>query len=172
MGGAILCITSSPTLRNLRLVSNRADPDDGGGGGIACTKGASPNIVDVTFFQNRAGSGGGLFCVFGSSPVMTRANFIENTARTGGGVYVEDDCAPTFSDCSFDRNLGDLAGGGVLNGGVTRFDRCTFCGNRAAQGACLWLGYFSNTRTSNSILAFGQRDRPSPASEAISWKLG
>lgn len=97
-GGGILCFTSSPTIRNCRLLHNKA----GSGGGIKCHF-ASPRIENCLIAGNEARTtvGGGIALVH-SSPMVTHATITGNLARRrANGIRGDGDSRPMIRNCIF-----------------------------------------------------------------------
>ena len=135
MGGGILCVASSPTIRNCVFLAN-----NGGfyGGGICNAYGSSPLISQCAFKNNSASSGGvlyfggGVVNRFASNPVISDCTFIGNEAGDGGAM-VNEDSRPQIIRCLFRGNTSSLHGGAVANIGQSRpvFSHCTFADNTA-----------------------------------------
>ncbi len=87
------------------------------GGGILCSQGAVPQIVDNLISGNRASTfGGGLYCRYGSSPSVSGNEFRENTAGSGGGIACRLSSAPLISGNLFSGNsaIGTYGNGGAI----------------------------------------------------------
>ena len=103
VGGAILCLDSSPTISRCRLENNSAHA----GGGIACGFGGSPTISLCTIKNNTAhGNGGGGVISADSNPTITHCLITQNSSigETGGGIS----CVggnPVISHCTISENL-------------------------------------------------------------------
>ncbi len=111
-GGAIYCDDAQPTIRNCRIVNNRAVGAGlgllssksippgvtglgagkielgllwlrGHGGGILLATGGQ--IIDCEIVENEASRGGGVFCADNSS--IVNCTIIDNAAEQGGGIY-------------------------------------------------------------------------------------
>ncbi len=134
MGGGILCVASSPTLRNCVLRANNASVY---GGGICNTYGSSPLISRCTFQDNSALAetigfwGGAIANRFASHPVISDCTFFGNKANYGGAIVNTDDCRPQIIRCVFQNNKGLLEGGAVAStkGSHPVFAQCTFTEN-------------------------------------------
>ena len=140
IGGGLLAIGASPTIRDCIFKSNTVSRN---GGGAYCGKGGNVRFERCRFEGNAAEKGAGLLCV-GSTPVLDRCIFTDNTARySGGGLYAAKGSSPVVRECQFVRNQASFQGGGVcsldsageLLGGV--FER-----NRAgSHGGAVYLGF-------------------------------
>ncbi|MCZ6682745.1 MAG: right-handed parallel beta-helix repeat-containing protein [Planctomycetota bacterium] len=76
-GGGIYCALANPTISNCTITANTAT-DLGKGGGIYCLM-SSPTISNCTIAGNTAGdSGGGVYCSEGSSPTIIDSIIREN----------------------------------------------------------------------------------------------
>ena len=112
-GGGILCYSSSPTIINNVITSNRAD----GAGGIYCRINASPMIAYNTITNNVSlqHSAGGILCEGDSSPKVFFNEITDNHAmnRDGGGMVLWYS-APEVAGNLIARNLAMGKGGGIL----------------------------------------------------------
>ena len=86
-GGAIYCIGSSPTLRNLVIAGNEAYF----GGGVFCFN-ASPAIVNVTIAGNTAISGGGIYCEGSAWPTVISSIVWGNSGQQTVGSGLTASC--------------------------------------------------------------------------------
>jgi predicted outer membrane repeat protein len=81
-GGAVLILSSSPTINDCVFSGNSAFA----GGAMACGEG-SPTLTDCVFSLNTAETSGGAFHGGGeSAPTFIGCTFSENTAMGGGGI--------------------------------------------------------------------------------------
>ncbi len=98
-GGAILCVDSSPTIRNCVVRANSAAAicatPDSFGGGISCI-GGSPLIANCVISGNSAVNGGGGIWCAGAAPVVINCTIIGNA---GYGVNCSADSNPAVSNC-------------------------------------------------------------------------
>jgi hypothetical protein len=122
IGGGVLNIRSSPTLRNCSFLQNTASM-----GGAMFNYGiyrstSSPVLINCVFQQNTAGYGGAIFNDGRggtSSPVLTNCAFQQNTAYQGGAMYnqgIDGTSSPVFINCSFQQNTAS-GGGAMFNNG-------------------------------------------------------
>ena len=110
LGGGMLALGASPTLRDCIIVNNSAT---GNGGGVYCGTGADVRFEKCVFKGNSAEKGGGVLCV-GSKPVFDRCLFEKNTARySGGGLYAARGSDPTVRSSRFEMNRAAYNGGGI-----------------------------------------------------------
>ncbi|MCP4759792.1 MAG: hypothetical protein GY894_01240 [Planctomycetes bacterium] len=140
IGGGLLAIGASPTVRDCVFKSNSVSRN---GGGAYCGKGGNVRFERCRFEANTAEKGAGILCV-GSTPVLDRCVFQDNTARySGGGLYAAKGSSPIMRECQFIRNQASFQGGGVCSldsagevlGGI--FER-----NRAgSHGGAVYLGF-------------------------------
>jgi len=98
------------------------------GGGICCTEGTAPIIMDCILHDNRCSDGAGIYCVE-SSPHLINCTIKNNFADDDGGAAKIKSGAPVFEDCRIEENFccgltGE--GGGICNlNGDTTLIRCT-----------------------------------------------
>ena len=147
-GGGILCIASSPTIRNNVITGNKIEYGADGGGGIGCWDGASPLIVGNIISDNHCepgGGGGGICCRRASSPTITDNIIAGNSASQGSGILCYG--SPTISNCTFSGNTTTGMGGGILIDGSPVLTNCTFSGNSAIEGGGMYNVYSSPTVT-------------------------
>jgi hypothetical protein len=142
-GGAVLCIGSSPTLRNCILSNNTAHPaKHSGGGGMANLDGSSPLVEGCSFVGNRQfqltgheNGGGGMMNVNASNPTVTDCEFSDNRAFEGGALLSAFDSAAVLKRCTFTHNTADETGGGIFT--VVDCDSvlidCSFVENHAGN---------------------------------------
>jgi parallel beta-helix repeat protein len=91
-GAGILCVGSSPTITDCRIIGNWAT-DGGFGGGICCDS-ASPSIIRCVITGNRTdGNGGGIYWSESSYPTITSCTVSGNRANRGGGFYGRGDAS-------------------------------------------------------------------------------
>jgi len=133
-GGAILCSSSNPEIRNCIIRNSFATY----GGGILCNA-SSPTLIGCTIINNSAHSGAGMYNYENSNPTVINCTFSDNwvslNGRGGGIVSIESN--PFLSYCAFIHNQGGGAGGGMYNGGGSPIlTNCEFIGNSAPV---LWL---------------------------------
>lgn len=146
LGGAIQCISSSPTIRRCIIEGNHAGT---GGGGIFCTN-SSPRVLSCVFRQNWTdGSGGAVFCASSSEVELVDCLFVENTADLrGGAINCENSSYPTeptvasVDECVFLDNTAGLEGGGACFRWMypPELTECTFAGNSVLDGGGLGGG--------------------------------
>jgi hypothetical protein len=105
-GGAIRCVSTSPTIKNCVLADNYASVS---GGAVRC-KGASPQFANCTFVRSSAPVGGGFFLIAGSSPLLK--NCIIAYSEQGGAIYSSDGASQPTVNCSdlFGNGGGDWDG--------------------------------------------------------------
>jgi predicted outer membrane repeat protein len=136
-GGGILCVASSPTIRNCIFLANEADYY---GAAICNQYGSSPAISQCTFKNNATSPvgidtrGGAIANRFGSNPIVSDCTFTGNSAgESGGAIANTDDSRPQILRCVFQGNLARVEGGAVANLGQSHpvLAQCTFTGNSA-----------------------------------------
>ena len=151
LGGAIFCMSSSPTLMDCVLSNNAAKY----GGGIYNGSGSNPTITDCRFIGNGDFDGAGIYNS-DSSPTVTGCTFTGNSGRYGCGVK-NSWGNPRFVDCRFEGNSSIYAGAGMTNiASSPTLVGCTFVANTARYGTAMvnWsdsapllvnCGFFGNT---------------------------
>ncbi|MDG2029581.1 MAG: hypothetical protein P8J45_01110, partial [Phycisphaerales bacterium] len=118
-------------LRNLVLTGGSATY----GGGIECSNGSSPSIIDCMIIGNTASEyGGGINCYLDCAPLIERCAFIGNSATLAGGGISCDQSAPRILGCMIQGNDSAL-GGGVysLRSADTEIGGSSICGNTTDQ---------------------------------------
>jgi predicted outer membrane repeat protein len=156
-GGAILCESSSLTLRDCALEDNSSD---GRGGAVYCGDGAlqlegctlegnaaqdggavyvvtaTVTASDCGFHENAAqgsglqGKGAAVALELNSEATLTRCKFENNRAASFGGAVWTQDSSASLTNCLLAGNRANSYGGGAYgeNAGLT-LDRCTLSGN-------------------------------------------
>lgn len=158
IGGAIMCIESSPTILNCVLSNNSAGY---GGGAIFCMNYSSPIIKNCLIDKNHANRGGGISCVTNSTATITNCTItncygngirfsggggLKMTIRScvitgnkspmyGGGIYIESkNTSSIINNCIISGNEARYGGGGIFcNAASPKISNCTFNGNRALR---------------------------------------
>ena len=151
LGGGLLALGASPTIRDCVFVGNSASHNGGGaycgpaadvrfercrfeantaekGGGLLSVS-SRPVMIDCVFKSNEASyCGGGLFAAKASRPVLRGCTFITNRAAYQGGGACSLDSAGEILDSSFERNRAGSRGGAVYFGFRTSMvaSGCTF----------------------------------------------
>ncbi|UCF91834.1 MAG: right-handed parallel beta-helix repeat-containing protein [Desulfobacterales bacterium] len=157
-GGAIACVSASPTITNCKFVANQSKIYDGGaiycsnasptiahctftsnaspydGGGIYGTDASAPTITNCDFNANSAVFyGGAIFCEASSQATVTGCTFTGNTGRYGAGIAC-DASSPTISDCTFETNTAGYYGGAIFcTAASPQITGCTLTGNTATR---------------------------------------
>lgn len=136
-GGGIRCLaTSSPTLRNLKLVNNNAKY----GGAMVCFDGASPTISDAIFVGNTAEfRGGAIYITTNSCPALTGLTFLQNSTNfTGGALNCDDGSDPRLRYVTFEGNSARSGGGMSASSSASPvLNEVTFLENSATWGGAL-----------------------------------
>lgn len=123
-GGGVLCIGSSPTIRQNTIRENAAEV----GGGVACTSGSSPMIQNNVIAENQcdspfpaAAGGGGVACV-ASSPTIVGNSIMGNhvgNQGSGGGILCYSVSQPVVRGNTITSNTASFGGGGVAVSGFS-----------------------------------------------------
>ena len=147
-GGAIHCVNSSPTLRNLILTQNEANTY---GGALYFNQGAKPVVEKCTISGNSAGSGGGgIFFKSSSSPKILKCAITGNTTAGNGGGICAWDSQASFVNLLIALNAANGQMGGLyFHNCQTTFANCTVAENQG--GGLEANGYNSQHDMINSI---------------------
>jgi parallel beta-helix repeat protein len=156
-GGAIVCYSTSPTIRDCTITASESTSDGGGiylygsssqirnctitnntaadsGGGICANYSSGVKIIGCTIQGNTAtvSAGGGIYS-FESTPKITNCTITGNsTGYWGAGIYCENSSA-TITDCAITNNTQSDSGGGIyFYGSSSLISNCTITGNSAA----------------------------------------
>jgi len=114
-GGGIYCDSSDPVISHCSFYDCSAGAS---GGGIGCTYGASPQILNCTFencaaYGGGGEGGGGIACGYSANPIIDTCNFMGNSANNlAGGIGSAYGANPTISNCTLNGNTA-VAGGGL-----------------------------------------------------------
>jgi len=99
-GGGVYCeYSSSPTIRNCKFLSNRAEY----GAAVFCVS-ASPIIDDCYFYMNSAPNGGVFTCALRCSPVISNCVFDRNICIWQGCFVCQALAEPLLINCTFYAN--------------------------------------------------------------------
>jgi hypothetical protein len=147
-GGAIYCISSSPTIRNCVFANNYSHY---WGGAVHCDN-SSAVFSECTFKENVSfDTGGGLYNRI-SSITVTNCLFTDNSAAAGGGMYNIDGTS-TVKNTIFVGNSAAIAGGGLRNKRVaSTIANCTFFDNQSPAGGAVHNVLTEGTTIANCIL--------------------
>ncbi len=123
-GGGILCIDSSPTIVNNKIMDNFSY---WGGGICFWGSGTTPALLDCVVSGNDviidpnagAGRGGGILC-YGSNALISGCTIKENSCEhVGGGISAHNSCSPIIVNNLIDSNT-------ALSMGVKQICFCKF----------------------------------------------
>jgi len=131
MGGGILCLDSSPTIRNCSIFNNgNTDYFRYGGSGGGIYSEGSAVIENCKIFDNYAWCGGGIYCT-GGSPRVRNCIIRGNGICWGAGVSCVE--SGTFTNCLISGNRGgsDYSNGGASGG---HFVNCVIANNLVGSG--------------------------------------
>ena len=108
--GGITTLSSSPSLKNLKIIDNFSSSN---GGGIYCSYSSSPYIINVEISSNNAPNrGGGIYCSAYSNPILENVIIINNTAYEGGGMFLGL-ANSTITNSTIFGNTASVDGGGI-----------------------------------------------------------
>ena len=155
-GGMYVGLKSNVTLTGSTLDGNATTDKTGGQGGAIVAYGAGDITLDsTTVMNNNAGVGGGLFSLgiaVSDTHITLRNNtkFTGNTAASGAGIYLMrssgNNILLELSDSAIDNNTASNLGGGIFayNGAQINANKASFNGNKAANGAGMYLYGLNN----------------------------
>ena len=151
-GGAIALSKSDLKVTNVAFQNNSAAIV--GGGAIKAKGNSTMNITDSNFSGNKIiypGNGGAIWASNYLKVYLRNVTFTENFPNGRGGVvYIERNTILELNDSYIYNNYNNNFGGGVFVDSNSFFIayNSTFKGNKAAQGACLYVvqgeAYFEN----------------------------
>jgi hypothetical protein len=163
-GGAIYCITSSPTIRNCVFANNYSHY---WGGAVHCDD-SSAAFSNCTFKENVSfDTGGGLYNRI-SRIKVSNCLFTDNSADVGGGMYNIDGTS-TVKNTLFVGNSAAINGGGLRNKRVaSTISNCTFFDNQAPSGGAIHNVLCEGTTITNCIL-WGNPDSEMEGDAEVSY---
>ena len=158
-GGGMLCLGSSPTVKNCVFEQNHGGFV--GGGMYNCN--SHPKIVNCTFSNNAAHVGAGMANIEGSHPEITDSTFRDNSASTGsffvagGGGMLNVDSNPIVANCTFARNsaagVAPAYGGGMGNlWSSPTVIGCRFIENFLLYGSAISGGGMGNDHSAPTVV--------------------
>ena len=144
VGGGLVVIATSPTIRNCIFRDNVVSYN---GGGVYLAKGATARFEGCSFEENNAEKGGGVYSVQ-SNATFVDCNFTKNEARySGGAMYNADGSRSMVNSCQFKRNRANYYGGAVYEyASISSITDCKFDRNRATyKGGAVYNGFRSTS---------------------------
>ena len=148
VGGGLLALDASMTLRNLVISDNDAD---GSGGGAFFDEASDAHVVGCTFARNTSNDGGGLV-VLGDSAVVERSLFEDGVGVFSGPAITQFASTLTVTDSRFLRNHGDSGGAVTASGGDATFERCWFESNVATSfGGAMLVRFGASVHVASSV---------------------
>jgi len=150
-GGAIFCVSSSPTLTNCIFRDSTAKywSQSIASAPLEDTKamfndGNGVHIMIPPPDPQWRGDGGGITC-FSSNPLLTNCKFIGNWAYDKGGGMRNYRSSPTLINCIFTGNSASI-GGGIANWISCRptLVNCTFTSNSSTNGNAISCDSMNN----------------------------
>jgi hypothetical protein len=154
LGGAVWCLSSSPTIRNCKFKNNSSDK-----GGAIFSYTAGLHLENCSFSQNTATGNGGAIYAFFSEVNLTGCTFSANTAGSGGGALFEWEVGNhNLDNCTFDHNSslsptpnggGAIEVAGNTGAGTETWTHCRFIQNNAVHyGGGVWM-YLAHATITN-----------------------
>ncbi|TAD84064.1 MAG: hypothetical protein EAY75_13810, partial [Bacteroidetes bacterium] len=151
IGGGMLNVYASPTLRNLTFFANYAFL---GGGGMANQLNSSPVLENVIFDRNIAQrSGGGLYN-YNTGINLNGLTFTGNLSfgDDGGGALYDHGGTAQITNCVFENNTSSYGGAISFNNSTYTIRTTVFSKNRSFQNGGGIFAYYSNLRFFSSLL--------------------
>jgi hypothetical protein len=103
----ISCAYDGPTIKGCRIIDNGGPGTMHFGGGISCTSGADPLVIDCLIAGNEANSGGGLGADLNCNPTLMNCTVINNAAFSGGGIFNRQNSHSTVMNSIIWNNVSD-----------------------------------------------------------------
>jgi hypothetical protein len=148
VGGGVLNVGASMTLRNVRVTDNEA----GTGGGVYDDARSRANVLGCTFARNTADVGGALITNAAFS-VIQQTTFTDNVGVFLGGALAQFGDLLTLTDSHFSGNRSDTGAALALSAGENRLERCWFEGNTAGSfGGAFVVRAGATASVENSVL--------------------
>jgi hypothetical protein len=143
VGGGLICLYSSPTIKNCIFVSNESSYQ---GGAIFNGDRSNTVIQNCIIKSNESERGGGLYNSRGR-PVIRDSQIVDNSAKYGGGGMYNFGSNVRIISCSFKHNRAQYNGGGVYDYDSSgRVVDTVFTDNVALfNGNAMYRGYRSAT---------------------------
>jgi predicted outer membrane repeat protein len=148
--------------------------DAGAGGGLYCSHGCSPQLIDCVFTNNYAGNGGAVYLAssYGFTdedvsderirkPVFIRCIFADNNANSSGAVSNGRGWHSEFINCVFENNYAEYSGGAISSGqrSTLKFNHCVFRRNSAdRRGGAISTNIRSEIRVVNCLFVANTAD--------------
>jgi len=155
-GGALIILSSSPTIVDCVFQDNAAITQ--GGGAYVVEIGADPRFERCVFRRNDGGllGGGGISVSFNAMITMERCLFEDNVGAQGGALREDFILGARYLNCAFVGNEATDEGGGIFlqYGTNTELVQCTVADNLTSPNALaggVYVG-FGDPLIANSIL--------------------
>ncbi|HYF67749.1 MAG TPA: S8 family serine peptidase, partial [Ohtaekwangia sp.] len=148
-GGGILCLASSPVLKNLIVRKNTLSSSNGGGGGIMISHG-KPALENLEIRENEKSAGLYIFKVNNPSKVMVRSISVGKSSDNNG-IYISNSNL-RLQDIHVEGCTGDVSTGLFLISSTAEVDGAMIHNNNKGVDvrACNRIT-FRNTVISNNI---------------------
>jgi hypothetical protein len=153
-GGGILCVSSSPTIKNNHIYDCSADY----GAGILSTdvnnETSSPLIIGNTIYNNIGVRGAGIFTNYSSAEITNNTIRENEAAGGGGGIMCWHESSPNIvNNVIHDNEAGDIGGGGIrvynlCNADIT--NNTVYGNTTSGSGGALYVRH-SSPEVINSI---------------------
>ena len=162
VGGGILNIYGSPTIKNCIFIRNSS----GSGAGMYNDH-SNPTVIRCAFNENSAGTGGngGGIYNYRSRPILTNCSIRDNLSnKDGGGIFCFNS-SPKIANCTIAGNSTghDGRGGGIFcySSSNPSISHCDIIGNSADSfGGGIYCYLYSNPKLTNCTIRLnsGYRD--------------
>jgi predicted outer membrane repeat protein len=106
-GGAVYCVSSSPTIKNCVFENNSVTNY---GGALYCRDG-SPTFINCSFDRNSAKQGGAV-CYSAGSPTFINCVMTRNSAESGGAIFIQSSNG-RLVHCTLFDNTAQVYGPGI-----------------------------------------------------------
>ncbi len=151
VGGGICCYFTSPTIKNCRIIDNRAVWHGSGIFGVNCNS----SIIGCTIADNYSerGHGGGIY-IDNGDPVINGCIVYGNDFYGWGSIYFESTCDPQITNCIIRNNISYQNKAGIYGTGNChlKVSNCTIVDNdRAVWGGAVDCANSSSANVTNCI---------------------
>ncbi|MDH7914147.1 choice-of-anchor Q domain-containing protein [Winogradskyella sp. SYSU M77433] len=116
-------------------------------GGGMYNASSSPNLVNVTFYNNSASTYGGGIYNTSSSPNLVNVTFYNNSSSSFGGGMVNNSSFPNLVNVTFYNNSASTYGGGMVNNlnSNATLNNTLFYGNTSSNSLDIYNGFDSSS---------------------------
>ena len=126
-GAGMLCLSGTPTVRNIIFYQNEAQIS---GGGMYIST-LAPVLTNVTFEDGDAQTGGGLYNSSASTTLQNVLFYANSASVAGGGLYNFSGSFAIVTNCTFNGNTSQNGGGMANNQSSPEVTNTIIYGNQA-----------------------------------------